>query len=235
MPPPRAASAEPEQTPAEIAAALEGFLIEHPKAAVTEDGKVLFRMQESKYTLSTEYGKCTLQLWSEERNLVRRVIGTSLRRDVLLVATQRFGQSRPVQLEFVADLDRRTPSTRETTRKRFLPVLERMLTRHFGEWKPDGLRTAMDLEKSFGPAYARGSLVRGQQAWAVIAVNAAETQSTIDGILTVGVLWLAECREGAAGRRVYRGLRMLVPKGVAALTVSRMAWMNTEAAQWELY
>jgi hypothetical protein len=45
----------------------------------------------------------------------------------------------------------------------------------WGDWKADGFRTAMDLEKSFGPAYARGSLVQGQQAWAVIAVNAAET------------------------------------------------------------
>jgi hypothetical protein len=235
MPPPRAFSAEPEQLPAQIAEALEAFLIEHPAAAVTEDGKVLFRMQESKYTLSTEHGKCTLQLWSEERNLVRRVVGTSLRKDVLRVATQRFGQSRPVQLEFVADLDRRTPSTREATRTRFLPKLERMLARHFGEWKPEALSTAMDLEKSFGPAYARGSQVQGQHAWAVIAVNAAETQTTVDGILTIGVLWLAECRERAAGRRVYRGLRMFVPLGMAALTVSRMAWMNTEAAQWELY
>ena len=45
----------------------------------------------------------------------------------------------------------------------------------WGEWKADGFRTAMDLEKSFGPAYARGSLVHGQDAWAVIAVNAAES------------------------------------------------------------
>ena len=228
-------AAEPEQTPLQIAAALESFLMEHPHALVSEDGKVLFTMQDSKYSLSTEYGKCTLQLWSEERNLVRRVVGTSLRKDVLRVATQRFGQSRPVHLEFIADVNRRMPSTRNALRTRFLPTLERMLARHFGEWKAEGFRTAMDLEKSFGPAYARGSLVQGQQAWAVIAVNAGENQNTIDGILTVGVLWLAECRERAAGRKVYRGLRMIVPAGTAALTVSRMAWMASEVAQWELW
>ena len=38
----------------------------------------------------------------------------------------------------------------------------------------------------------------GTQAWAVIAVNAEETQATVDGILTLGVLWLAHCRETAA-------------------------------------
>jgi len=93
----------------------------------------------------------------------------------------------------------------------------------------------MDLEKSFGPAYARGSLVHGQQAWAAIAVNAAETQATVDGILTLGVLWLAHCRENAGGRRLYRGLRLIVPQGMAALTLSRLAWMNQDAAQWELW
>jgi hypothetical protein len=93
----------------------------------------------------------------------------------------------------------------------------------------------MDIEKSFGPAYARGSLVHGQQAWAVIAVNETETQATVDGILTLGVLWLAHCRENAGGRRLYRGLRMIVPKGTGTLTASRMAWMNEDAAQWELW
>jgi len=106
---------------------------------------------------------------------------------------------------------------------------------NWGDWKPDGFRTAMDLEKSFGPAYARGSLVHGQQAWAVIAVNASETQATVDGILTLGVLWLAHCRENAGGRRLYRGLRMIVPRGMATLTASRLAWMNPDAAQWELW
>jgi hypothetical protein len=93
----------------------------------------------------------------------------------------------------------------------------------------------MDLEKSFGPAYARGSLVQGQQGWAVIGVNAAEAQATVDGILTLGVLWLAHCRENAGGRRLYRGLRLILPKGMATLTASRLAWMNGDAAQWELW
>lgn len=235
MPPPRVPPAETDQTPAEIASALEAFFAQHPRASITEDGKMLFDMRSAKYTVSTEHGRCTLQLWSEERNLVRRIVGVSPRRDVLRLATLRFGQSRPTQIELTPDPERRTPSARETSRTRFLPVLERMLTREFGEWKSEGFRTAMDLEKSFGPAYARGSLVRGQQAWAVIAVNSSETQPTVDGILTIGVLWLAHCREHAGGRRLYQGLRLIVPRGMAALTASRLAWMSTEAAQWELW
>ena len=238
-------SAEPTQSIEQIAAALEEFLAEHPKAVVTEEGKVLFDMRAAKYSLATEHGRCTLQLWSEERNIVRRVsaaIERGAARDRMLrLTTQRFGQTRPGSLEILADRDRRTPSTREATRVRYLKALERVMLRGggsgnaWGEWKADGFRTAMDLEKSFGPAYARGSLVHGNQAWAVIAVNAEETQATVDGILTLGVLWLAHCRENAGGRRLYRGLRLIVPRGMATLTASRLPWMNKDAAQWELW
>jgi hypothetical protein len=224
----------PSQTTEQIAAALEAFLAEHARAVVLEDGKVLFDMREAKYRLATEHGRCTLHLWSEERNVVRRVSTTAMRNGVLRLSTHRFGQTKPSTLELVADRDRRTPSTRETTRGKYLRVLERVL-RSFPEMKADGFRTAMDLEKSFGPAYARGSLVQGQKAWAVIAVNEEETQATVDGILTLGVLWLHHCRESGDGRRVYQGLKMIVPRGMATLTLSRMAWLNENAAQWELW
>ncbi len=242
---PGTSSAEPVQTVAQIAVALEEFLAEHPKAIVVEDGKVLFDMRAAKYALATEHGRCTLQLWSEERNIVRRVSTAiergTLRDRMLRMTTQRFGQTRPGSLDLLADRDRRTPSTREATRVRYLKALERVMLRGgdgWGEWTAEGFRTAMDLEKSFGPAYARGSLVHGQQAWAVIGVNAEETQATVDGILTLGVLWLAHCRENSGDRRPwrqYRGLRLIVPRGMATLTASRLPWMNADAAQWELW
>ncbi|WP_260734971.1 hypothetical protein [Tunturiibacter lichenicola] len=233
--PPRASSAEPVQTVEQISAALESFLAESPRAVVLEDGKVLFDMREAKYKLATEHGRCTLHLWGEERNLVRRVSGTTLRNGVLRLSTHRFGQTKPQTLELVTDRDRRTPSTREATRVKYLRVLDRVLLRSFPEFKTDAFRTAMDLEKSFGPAYARGSLVQGQKAWAVIAVNEEETQATVDGILTLGILWLKHCRESGDGRRVYQGLKLIVPRGMALLTLSRMAWLNANVAQWELW
>ena len=237
MKPPRASSAETvtEQSPEAIAAALESFLAEHPQAVLLEDGKVIFDMRQSKYTLATEHGRCTLHLWSEDRNLVRRVSATNPRNGVLRLSTHRFGQTKPQTLELTPDKDRRTPSTREATRVKYLRLLDRVLLRNFPDLKPEAFRTAMDLEKSFGPAYARGSLVQGQQAWAVIAINDEETQATVDGILTLGILWLHHCRESGTGRRLYQGLKLIVPRGMATLTLSRLAWLNPTAAQWELW
>ncbi len=222
------------QTIEAIARALEGYLADHPSAVVLEDGKLLFDMCFSRYTLATEHGRCTLHLWGEDRNLVRRVGAAVERAGTLRLATYRFGRTKPQTLELVADRDRRTPSIRETTRVRYLRLLQRVLERRFPESRAESFRTAMDIEKSFGPAYARGILTKGTSAWAVIGVNQEESQATVDGILTLGILWLADCRERGGGRRLFQGLRLIVPAGMAAVTASRLAWLSQDAAQWEL-
>jgi hypothetical protein len=237
MPPPRGTSADqpPPQSPEQIAAAIEQFLALHAEAAMLEDGKVLFDLRTAKFSVSTEYQRCTLHLWSEESNLVRRIVSATERGGALRLATLPFGQTQTRLLELVASRERRTPTTRDAARTRYVPLLERVLQRVFPEWKAEGFRSAMDLEKSFGPAYARGLLVRGNQAWAVIGVNEDETAVTIDGILTLGILWLHDCRERAGGRRLVQGLKVVLPRGTAMLTLSRLAWMNSDAAQWELW
>ncbi len=75
----------------------------------------------------------------------------------------------------------------------------------------------------------------GNNAGRIIGVNAEESQATIDGVLTLGILWLAYCREHFAGKRVCQGLKVLLPAGCGSTTRARMAWLNRELAQWELY
>jgi hypothetical protein len=227
-----------------LARELESFLAEHPGAAVLEDGRVLFDMREARYALSAEHGRCVLQLWSDDRNIVRTVTGLDVRKDALRLQVRRFGQTRPQILHLLADRDQRVPSTRAAIRSRYLKQLEHVLPRVFGDWKIEGLSGSMDLEHSFGPAYARGLLARGQSAWALIAVNAEESQATIDGILTLGLLWLSRCREraqksihkgGNARPKHIEGLRVIVPEGHGAVTQSRMGWLDAAQAKWELY
>ncbi len=226
---------KPEFSPTELADLLERFFAEHPHAVLLEDGRVLFDMAAAHYSISSEHGRCVLHLWSEERNMVRTVVGLESRKETLRIRVRRLGVQRPQSLEVVKDRDQRTPATRTLSRSRYLRLLERLLTRHFNEYKVESLRSAMDLEHSFGPAYARGLLVRGQQCWALIGVNAEESQAIIDGVLTLGILWLAYCREHCAGKRVCQGLKVLLPAGCSDNTRARMAWLNRELAQWELY
>ncbi len=224
-----------ESSAAELARALEDFLAEHPRAAVVEDGRVLFDMATAKYALSAEHGRCVLHLWSEERNVVRTVAGIEAKNRTLRLQVKRFGQVKPQLLLLVPDRDQRTPTTRAAARSRYLRTLERVLARSFPDFNVEGVRTAMDLEHSFGPAYARGMLVRGGLAWAAIGVGGEETQSTIDGVLTLGILWLAYCREHGGGKRLFEGLKVVVPRGTSETTRARMAWMNPALAKWEIY
>jgi hypothetical protein len=237
MSPPRASSADKAvvQTASHIATQIEQYLANHPEAALLEDGKVAFDLRSAKLSVNTDHERCTLHLWSEERNLVRQIVSATERAGALRLDSLRFGQSQTRLLELVSAHDRRTPTTTETARKRYVPLLERVLARQSPGWTCDGFRTAMDLERSFGPAYARGMLVRSNAAWAVIGVNEHETATTIDAVLTPGILWLHHCREHAGGRRLYQGLKVIVPRGAAMLTLSRLAWLNHEAAQWELW
>ncbi len=219
----------------DLASMLRLFLEEHPRAAVLEDGRVLFDMPRAQYAIATEHGRCVLQVWSEERNLVRTVTGVQVRENALRLEVQRFGQTKPQQLHVLADRDTRTPTARTAARNRYVRLLEHVLPRHFGYWELEGLRCATDLEHSFGPAYARGMLVRGRSAWALIGVNEEETSSTLDAALTLGLLWLDHCREHAGNRRVVEGLKVIVPAGTAELARARMAWLRPDLAKYELY
>ncbi len=219
----------------ELASALEHYLSEHPGAAVLDEGRVVFEMSRASYSLATEHGRCVLQLWSSDRNLVRTVIGISMRKETLNVKVRRFGRVDPQLLQFVPDRDTRTPGTRSTARMRFLRSLEVLLTATWSEWKLGSMRSAMDLEHSFGPAYGRGLMTRGSAAWAIIAVHGDEMPATIDGVLTLGILWLHQCRLQQNGRRVVEGLRVIVPSGFTEVTASRMAWLNPDIAKWQLW
>ncbi len=224
-----------KQSPEEIVTRLRDFIAAHPSASMLEEGKVLFALSASQHTLLAEHDRCTLHLWSAERNLVRTVLGVEERKRSLRLHTGRFGVSGTRILHLVADVPRSTPAKKAPARKAYLRLLQRVLTREFGDWQTDGFRTAMDLERSFGPAYVRGSLLRGREAWAVIGAGATETPAVIDGILTPGILWLHSCRERGDSQHLYKGLRVVVPRGAATLTLARLPWLNTAAAQWELF
>ena len=57
----------------------------------------------------------------------------------------------------------------------------------------------------------------------------------VDGILTLGILWLDHCRQHGDGRRHFGGLKVIVPVGAWRTTAERMAWLNHAAADFQLF
>jgi hypothetical protein len=222
-------------TPDALTHTLQDFLAEAAGAVVLENGAVTFDLAQSKYSISGEYDKCLLHLWSGERNTVRRVLDAEVKNGTLKLFVQRLGQARPTKLEIYREHDRRSPSARKVARSSYEQKLRHALERHFPGFAIPRLTTAVDLEKSFGPIYARGLLRQGQSAFAVLGVNASETQASIDASLTFAILWLEACRNSSAGKFLVEGLRLFVPHGCSALVRERMANLNRAAAKWSLY
>jgi len=222
-------------TPASLSQMLSDFLSGARAAVVVEDAAIAFDLAESKYSVSGEYNKCLLHLWSHERNFVRRVLDAEVKSTTLRLQVQRMGQNRPTRLDFCRDRDQRSPAARRAARIAYEPRLRRALEKNFLGWTVARLTTSIDLEHSFGPAYLRGCLRQGQRALAVVGVNDQETQSTVDGALTCGILWLETCRVAQRERQVVEGLAMIVPKSMATLTRQRMAHLHPTAAKWQLY
>ncbi len=213
---------------------LESFLADSPNAIALENGEPLFDFATARYSISGE-GKCVLHLWSEERNAVRRVLDAELKSRALHLSVLRFGQSQPTVLEICANTDQRTPTALRAIRTRYRQVFERVLQRQFSGYKLDSVSSRADLEHSCSPVYTRGVLRIGQSAFAVLGVNANETQPSIDAALTFGILWMDRQREQLAGRAHVEGMKLFAPAGRADVLRQRMAHLNHDAAKWQLY
>ena len=222
-------------TPDALTRTVQDFLSSAAGAVVLEDGAVAFDLAQSKYSISGDYNKCLLHLWSSERNTVRRVLDAEVKSGTLRLFVQRLGQSRLSKLEICRERDRRSPSAKKAARASYEQKLRQALDRHFPGFAVTRLTTAVDLEKSFGPIYARGLLRQGQSAFAVLGVNASETQSSIDASLTFGILWLEACRHSSAAKFLVEGLNLFVPQGCSALVRERIANLNRAAAKWSLF
>jgi hypothetical protein len=225
----------PAVTSQALSRTVQDFLNGAAGAVVLENGAVAFDLAQSKYSISGEYNRCLIHLWSAERNSVRRVLEAEVINGTLRLAVQRLGQARPSRLEICRERDRRSPSARRAARVTYEQTLRRTLDRHFAEFKVVKLTSGVDLEKSFGPIYARGLIRRGRTAFALLGVNAQETQSSIDAALTFGILWLDVCREAQAANVLVEGLKLFVPNGTSALVRERMANLNRDAAKWRLF
>jgi len=73
---------------------------------------VLFDLAEAKYSVSGENNKRLIHFWSEERNLVRRVLDVESKGETLRVTVQKIGQPKPVRLEICRERDPRAASAK---------------------------------------------------------------------------------------------------------------------------
>ncbi len=217
---------------------LNALLAEAGSPLVVENGEVLFDLGTAKFAVRQEGARCVLEIWSEERNIVRRVVSAEVKNEILKLEVLRFGQSKPGKLEIYIDPNPGAAAgnagAKRAARAQFQRLLRRLVEKSRPGWKIQSLVAAADLEHSFGPAYVRGLIRRGTAAMAVVGVGPAEAQATVEGAVSTAVLWLEYCREHYADRMHVEGARLFIPRGRSGVVRLRLSHLNHELAKWEL-
>jgi hypothetical protein len=168
---------------------------------VHEDGEWLAELAKLRFEVRSAGKQSLVHLWSEERNLTRRVLRIAERSpERIILEVQRFGRANPGRLEFLrADAAR---PTKRIGREQFRARFSRLLAEQFPDARVETLTTAPDLEHSFSGSYTRGLLIEGSRAWAVMGVSPAEDAATIERFLSFGLLWIDWTRRSAQRREV---------------------------------
>ncbi len=197
-----------------------GELLARGQVDVYEDGRLLPDLVSPSHEVTEQSGGILLHLWSDQKNLVRRVLEVRAESAAeLQLEVQRFGRAKPGRLELRARAHALSPG--RLTRHKFLARFRQLLAEQFPDDEVASLTVARDLEHSFSSCYPRGVMQQGRRAWAVLGVAPGESAATTDGALTFGLLWLDWTREHAA-RRVVEGLRMFLPADSLAVTAHRL-------------
>jgi hypothetical protein len=199
---------------------------------VREDGEWLAELAALHCELHREGKTPLVHLWSDERNLTRRVLRVKERaEDRIILEVQRFGRGKPGRLEFL-----RTDSPRSAgrvTREQFRSRLRRILAESLPDATIESLTAAPDLEHSFSGLYVRGRMHEGPREWALLAVSSNENAAAVDGILAFGILWLDWARSHAT-KRAVEGLRLFVPSGSSRVLRQRLLALSP-TARTEIY
>jgi len=187
-------------------------------AEVHEDGEWLAELTPLHCELRAEGQSPFVHLWSERRNLTRRILCIRERTpERIVLEVQRFGRARPGRLELLRENLPRTPA--RVTREQFRAFLRRRLAERFPDATVDSLSATPDLKNSFSGLYVRGCMHEGARTWALLAVSPRESAAAVEGILAFGILWLDWTRHRAEHRAV-EGLRLFVPRGPAGSCAS---------------
>lgn len=221
--------------PEEIADLVAGYLGENPAALVVEDGRAIFDFATAHYSAAPERERCLLQIWSEERNIVRRAVSAEVKGGILRLSVWRFGQAKPSRLEICPQEGRRSASSLKSMRVSYQGRLEPALETLFPGWVVERLTTSADLENSFSAVYTRGLLRRGQERVALVGCGEGESQSTIDNSVAVAVLWLDYCRQHLADKAHVSTAAVVAPEGRAQTARVRFSHLNREAAHWRIF
>ena len=214
--------------PSEAYQIIGRFLESSRMPAVFDPGEDPIAITPDNFKLELRGRVVSLEVWSETRNLVRRVTGIEAsHRARLQLVVERFG-GRTGRLELI---DLAHPGSRDASRRgirlKYRERFRRSLLRQFPGWRIAELSTEPDLQHSLSPSYPRALLRKSDATLA--AIGAAGDSLDTDGVLTFGLVWLDYVRRRDPQQRV-QGLAIFVPAGKESTTCHRVRYLDHSRA-----
>ncbi len=212
--------------------AIQRFIAQAKRPVAFEPGEEPMPLATGSYEVRLDGTRLLFQVWTTERNLVRRVTAVASEAAGQLDLTiERFGKRTGVLQLLDAARPAAIQKTKRAGRLAFREHFRRFLSRQFPGWKIAELSCEADLEHSLSPSHPRAFIRKGSSGWAAIgAASAADA----DHALTFGLIWLDYLRRREA-KVVVEGLAIFVPEGHEKTTCHRMRHLNPDAAQYRAF
>lgn len=212
--------------------AVQRFIAQAKRPVAFEPGEEPMPLTADSWELRLDGTRLLFQVWTRDRNLVRRVTGVeSEAAGQMDLTIERFGK----RFSTLHLLDQARPSAERKTKRAgrlaFREHFRRFLARQFPSWKIAELSCEADLEHSLSPAYPRAFVRKGASAWAAIGAASA---SDADHALTFGLIWLDYLRRREA-KVVVEGLCVFLPEGHEKTTCHRMRHLDPAVAKYRAF
>jgi hypothetical protein len=188
-----------------------------------QKGLRLGRLDELGVAIESGHRRPLLSFQLGSQRIRRKIIDVRRREDsVLEIDLQHFNQLETLEIRSVDDSLR--ASFFRSSRRSFQRNVESMVLKNFPKLKILNSLLHSDLEHSLSGKYVRMLLMSGRNIWAALAVSPWEDQTTVDGILTQGLIWLEHLKRKR--QPVPSQLLLLVPRDREQILKSRLNWIQ---------
>jgi len=208
--------------PDDLASDIEKFASTLSDPALYQKGLQIGRLEDLDLRIEYDNRRAVLSFQLSSKRLRRKIVGVRRKGNATLeIQLEHFNRTETIQIQNSAG----TPTLKffKSSRKSFQQCLESVIRRNFPKIKILSSTVHSDLEHSLSGKYVRTLLMSGHSAWAALAVSPLEDQTTVDGILSSGLIWMEHLREH---RHALSRLLLLVPRDRGQVLKSRLKWIQ---------
>jgi hypothetical protein len=191
------------------------------------------------YEFSVEWGKLIFAWWNETHSQNWRVLhyATSLG-EIRLRATRGWGHAltnlvlRDQVAWQAAQAEQHAPLT--VKRQSYAESLPLWLTKHFPTARIERVLSCKRRQRHWAIGYVKVRMRIGAENVFAIGVSADEEQSTIDGIVAAGLVWLSEANGVRQSEDRARRLIFCVPEQHATTILERLTFLSAQHCEARL-